>query len=110
MVYFSGRYKKRGMKEMASKIPLWGQKPSVPIWAAYLLQAELLWSLFVVILGFFLIDSETLDGLSVGNVIFVGLVLGGLVGPLVRGLVHVVLKAASWFVYKYVGPPPTEYW
>lgn len=93
------------------RIPLWGQKPSIPIWAAYLLQAEMMWTLVIALaLGLFLFDDEMFENTSTGAMIFTGLLLGGILGPLMRGVVRAILKAVSWFVYTNIGPPPLGYW
>lgn len=104
---------KHGVGKSVSKFPLWGQKPSIPVWVTYLLQAEMLWSFVVSFtLGMLFFDDEMFEHLSTEAMIFTGLLVGGIVGPFIRGAVRAVLKIVSWIVCRYVGPPPKgyDYW
>jgi uncharacterized integral membrane protein len=93
-----------------SKIPLYGQKPSLPAWGGYLLQAELLWTW--ILIAVMAISLEAWGGvwtLPAWMQILGGLVAGCIAYPLIRRLVKSFLRWTSRYVYSRVGPPPLQF-
>lgn len=82
-----------------SKIPLWGQEPSIPVWVAYLLQAEVLWTIIAAFtLALFIFDDAIFEGVPLAAQICAGLMLGGVLGPFIRWFVRIILKSISTIV------------
>jgi len=90
-------------------IPLYGQKPTIPVWCAYLLQAEWLWTITLLTPALAWAWTEPLvnEAWLVQSAVAV---ISGVAGFfLANATARFLLKAASRFVYTRIGPPPVRY-